>query len=89
MYSEASPRHCKLPTVADDGHCEEVSCTIKKLCIDYTTYARAMKNTTTCEWGWKQEGRTRLSLALVIWPLATRPFRDGAPILLLTETPPT
>ena len=28
-------------------------------------------------------------LALVISPLTTRPFRDGAPFLLLIETPPT
>ena len=37
------------------------------------------------------EGRTRFLLALVILPLTTHPhpFRDGAPFLLLTETPPT
>ena len=34
-------------------------------------------------------GRTRLLLALVIWPLTTHPFRDGVPFLLLIETPPT
>ena len=28
-------------------------------------------------------------LALVISPLTTHPFQDGAPFLLLTETPPT
>ena len=28
-------------------------------------------------------------LALVIRPLTTHPFRDGAPFLLLIETPPT
>ena len=32
--------------------------------------------------------RTNLLLALVIWPLTTHPFRDGAPFLLLLETPP-
>ena len=26
---------------------------------------------------------------VVIWPLATHPFRDGAPFLFLIETPPT
>ena len=30
-----------------------------------------------------------LLLALVIWPLTTHLFRDGAPFLLLVETPPT
>ena len=35
------------------------------------------------------EGRTRLLLDLVLSPLTTHPFRDGAPFLLLTETPPT
>ena len=35
-------------------------------------------------------GRTPLLLALVIRPLPTHPFRDGAPLfLLLIETPPT
>ena len=34
-------------------------------------------------------GRTYLLLALVIWPLTKRPFRDGAPFLPLIETPPT
>ena len=34
--------------------------------------------------------RTNLLLAfLVIWPLTTHPFRDGAAVLLLMETPPT
>ena len=28
-------------------------------------------------------------LALVVWPLTTHLFRDGAPFLLLVETPPT
>ena len=32
-------------------------------------------------------GRTHLLLALVIWPLTTHPFRDGAPFLPLIETP--
>ena len=31
-------------------------------------------------------GRTHLLLALVIWPLTTHPFRDGAPFLLLIDT---
>ena len=35
------------------------------------------------------EGRTHLFLAFVSQPLTTYPFRDGAPFLLLTETPPT
>ena len=30
-------------------------------------------------------GRNNLLLALVVWPLTTRPFRDGAPFLLLIE----
>ena len=34
-------------------------------------------------------GRTHSLRALVIWPLTTHSFRDGAPFLLLTETPPT
>ena len=34
-------------------------------------------------------GGTHLLLALAIWPLTTHPFRDGAPFLLLIETPPT
>ena len=35
-------------------------------------------------------GRTHLLLAVVvIEPLTTHPFRDGAPFLLLIETPPT
>ena len=34
-------------------------------------------------------GRTHLFLALVIWTLTTHLFRDGAPFLLLIETPPT
>ena len=34
-------------------------------------------------------GRTHLLLALVIGPLTTHPLRDGAPPLLLIETPPT
>ena len=38
-----------------------------------------------CEWG----GGTLSLLALVIVPLTTHPFRDGAPFLLLVETPPT
>ena len=33
--------------------------------------------------------RTHLLLTVVIWPLPTHPFRDGAPLLLLPETPPT
>ena len=33
-------------------------------------------------------GRTHSLRALVIWPLTTHSFRDGAPFLLLTETPP-
>ena len=32
-------------------------------------------------------GRAHLLLALVILPLTTHPFRDGAPFLLLIETP--
>ena len=28
-------------------------------------------------------GRTHVLLALVIWPLTTHPFRDGAPFLLV------
>ena len=40
--------------------------------------------------GERGEGRrTRLLLALVIWPFTTHSFRDGAPFLLLLETPPT
>ena len=39
--------------------------------------------------GMEGRGRTHLLLALVIWPLTTHPFRDGAPFLLLRETPPT
>ena len=33
--------------------------------------------------------RTHSLLALLIRPLITHPFRDGAPFLLLIETPPT
>ena len=33
-------------------------------------------------------GHTHLLLALIIWSLATHPFRDGSPFLLL-ETPPS
>ena len=33
-------------------------------------------------------GGTHLLLALVLGPLTTHPFRDGAPFLPLTETPP-
>ena len=36
----------------------------------------------------RRGGGTHLLLALVIGPLTTRPFRDGARILLLIETPP-
>ena len=32
-------------------------------------------------------GRTHLLLALVVWPLTTRPLRDGASFLLLIQTP--
>ena len=35
------------------------------------------------------ERRTHFLLALVIGPLTTHPFRDGAPLLLLIETPRT
>ena len=35
------------------------------------------------------EGATHLFLALVIWPLTTRPYRDGAPSLPSLETLPT
>ena len=34
-------------------------------------------------------GGTHLLIALVISPLTTYPFRDGAPFLLLIEIPPT
>ena len=34
-------------------------------------------------------GGTHLLLVIVICPLTTQPFRDGAPFLLLIETPPT
>ena len=34
-------------------------------------------------------GRTHSLLALVMSPSTTHPFRDGAPFLLLIETPPT
>ena len=34
-------------------------------------------------------GRTHSLLALVVWPLTTRPLRDGASFLLIIETPPT
>ena len=34
-------------------------------------------------------GGIHLMLALVIRPLTTHPSRDGAPFLLLIETPPT
>ena len=34
-------------------------------------------------------GRTHLLLALIIGPLTTHPFRDGAPFLLLLKTLPT
>ena len=34
-------------------------------------------------------GGTHLLLDSVVWPLTTHPFRDGAPFLLLIETPPT
>ena len=38
---------------------------------------------------WGGGGGTHLLLALVIRPLTTHPFRDGAPFLLLIGTPPT
>ena len=41
-----------------------------------------------CRPGGRGEG-TRLLLALDNGPLTMRPFRDGAPFLLLIETPPT
>ena len=40
-------------------------------------------------YSWQGERGTHLLLALVISPLTTHPFRDGAPFLLLVETPPT
>ena len=41
--------------------------------------------------GGKGEGGacTHLLVALVIWPLTTHPFRDGAPFPLLRKTPPS
>ena len=35
------------------------------------------------------QGHTHLLVDLVTRPLTTHPFRDGAPFLLLIETPPT
>ena len=39
--------------------------------------------------GARRGERIHLFLAFVIWPLTTQTFRDGAPFLLLVETPPT
>ena len=36
-----------------------------------------------------EASRTHLLLVFVIRPFTTHPFRDGAPFLLLVETPPT
>ena len=43
------------------------------------------KRVVVYEWGWC----THLLLVLVVWPLTTRPLQDGAPFLLLIETPST
>ena len=43
----------------------------------------------TRTWFINRRGGTLLLLALVIRPLTTHPFQDGAPFLLLTETPST
>ena len=40
-------------------------------------------------YAYNRGGGTHLSLALIVLPLTTHPFRGGASFLLLAETPPT
>ena len=66
-------------------------------CYLFCLYIRVPKEANGCtatsergggEGGWGGGGRTHLLLALVIRPLTTHPFRDGAPFLLLIGTLP-
>ena len=58
-------------------------------CTTIATAATTVDNTTSDGRRGVAGEHTHLLLALAICPLTTHPFRDGTPLLLLIETPPT